>query len=173
MDLELDNSNCISHLYDYLLELKKAYEEEAKAYESSASYEMAYLSLWIILEKMLKRVDFVARKRALYLHICEWKEYLEGKGKKRPSDIKSFILKEVEKIPDFGKVEHVIGCAPITKEIMNAQPKNGSTKWRDRRNNIAHNAESFKRLETYRDYRDKLMEGILEIEILLQGKPKY
>ena len=59
---------------------------------------------------------------------------------------------------------------PLIKKIMNTQAKNGSTKWCDKRNNIAHNAESFGRKDTYIEYREQLLSGIEELMNLLEVK---
>ena len=51
-------------------------------------------------------------------------------------------------------------------------PKSGDspTKWRKRRNDIAHRAEQFGSRKKYNEYRDKILEGISEIEQALNDK---
>ncbi len=156
-------------VYQRLLKQKESQEKLALAYEKITSYEMAYISLWIILEKTLKDIDTKLKRDKLYSQVSEWKQYLEIKSNdsKKPKEIRSFNLKESERIPELGNIEEYLGNIPITKEIMNTQTKHGSTKWRDKRNNIAHKAESFGKKETYCIYRDKILGGVNEVAKLL------
>ena len=155
-------------IYYKLIDLRKKQEALAFDYEDKASYEMAYLSRWYMLDKILRVIDTECRREQLYHQVCEWKKYLENQTSKKPNDIKSFNLTEQENTPDIGKIgkiEEYLDCElPIIKEIMNTKSGNGSTKWRDKRNNIAHRAEPFRKKETYEEYREKIMEGISEIE---------
>ena len=155
-------------IYNKLIELRKKQEALAFDYEEKASYEMAYLSWWYVLEKILKIMDAEYRKKHLYRQVCEWKKYLENHNPKKPNDFKSFNLTELENTPDIGKIgkieEHLDCELPIIKEIMNTNQKNGSKKWRDKRRDIAHGAAPFREKETYEEYRHKIMEGISEIE---------
>jgi len=157
-------------LYERIIQLHQTQHDMAVRYEEAGSYEMAYLSLWIVLEKILKDIDTKIRSDGLYVQICEWKNYLENKSTKKPREIKSFNLKESERIPDLAKIEKAIGEIPVTREIMNTQAKNGSTKWRDKRNSIAHNAESFAKKDTYEEYRDKILSGTSELTQILRDK---
>lgn len=157
-------------LHARLLEVRKEKEESAAKFEVAASYEMAYISLWSIVEKTLKDIDSWLRTQELYASVREWKLYLEGDIIKRPRDIKSFNLKESNKIPDISYIEKHLGKLPRVKAIMNTQAKHGSTKWRDRRNNIAHNAEPFGKLETYKEYREAILAGIEELVLTLNKR---
>lgn len=56
------------------------------------------------------------------------------------------------------------GELKLVSEIMNTQRKNGSTKWRDRRNNIAHQAMPFGSESKFHEYRDKILDGVNELE---------
>ena len=160
-------------IYNKLIELRKKQENLAIEYEGKESFEMAYLSRWYVLEKILKILDAECRKEQLYLQVCEWKKHLENQNSKKPSNIKSFDLTEQDTTPDIGKIgkiEKHLNCElPIIKIIMNTNQKNGSTKWRDKRRNIAHAAEPFRKKETYEEYCNKIMEGISEIEQVLKG----
>ena len=47
---------------------------------------------------------------------------------------------------------------------MNTNQKNGSIKWRNKRNDNAHGVAPFRKKDTYGESREKIMEGISEIE---------
>ncbi len=65
-------------IYNKLIELRKKQEALAFDYEEKASYEMAYLSRWYVLEKILRVIDTECRREQLYHQVCEWKKYLEN-----------------------------------------------------------------------------------------------
>ena len=161
-------------IYNQLVELRKKQEVLVSDYEKQASYEMAYLSQWYVLEEILKIMDAECRKKQLYRQVCEWKKYLENQNAKKPGKITSFDLTKQHSTPDIGKIrnmeEHLDCELRIIKEIMNTTSGNGSTKWRDKRNDIAHRALPFGREETYEEYRNKIMEGISEIARALNGR---
>lgn len=154
-------------MYTELLEIKKVQFEKAEVFEKNSSFEMAYLSYWIVLEKILKVIETRRKRDNFYNSICEWKLFLEtGKGK-TPVKIKLFSLKEVEKMPEISSIESFIGKTPNVRKIMNTQSKNGSTKWRDKRNNIAHQSDSFGSENKYNEYKQMIIQGIAEIETVL------
>jgi len=155
-------------VYQQFKNIKNEQIGKAEAFESEYSFEMAYLAYWIILEKSLKVIEVVRRKEELYKLICEWKNYLEDVSKKTPKKITSFVLQEPEKIPDAKVISEFIGGLPLVIEIMNTQNKNGSTKWRDKRNNIAHQSDSFGSENKYQEYKAKVLSGIDEVELRLR-----
>lgn len=136
--------------------------EYAAAYEAKQSYEMAYIALWSVLEAALKDITPKAKQMSLLQKIHEWRLYLEAGGNSKPREIKSFQCTRSETIPHISLIEVLLGNCPTIKEILNTESKNGSTKWRDKRNNIAHNAEAFKQLKTYKEYKNKLLAGLDE-----------
>lgn len=145
--------------------LKTEQTKKALEYENSKSYEMAYLSYWVILEKGLKIIEVLRKREKLYSEICLWKEYFEGSEVKKPSDIRCFSLQEPEKIPEVKLIsEFLQGKLPLVAEIMNTQQKQGTTKWRGRRNDIAHQAMSFGSESKFFEYRNKILDGIDELE---------
>ena len=147
-------------IYNELIDLRKKQEGLASDYEEKDAYEMAYLSRWYVLEKILKIVDTKRRKEQLYELVCEWKKYLDNHISIKPKEIKAFNLTEANNIPDIGKMEEYLNTElPVLKEIMNSKAK-----WRRRRNGIAHDATPFGKKETYENYRDKILKGISEIE---------
>ena len=156
-------------IYNQFVELRRKQEALASDYEEKASYEMAYLSRWNVLEEILKIMDTECRKKQLYQQVCEWKKYLENQTAKKPGKITSFDLTKQDNTPDIGKIrnmeEHLDCELRIIKEIMNSKGK-----WRQKRNNLAHGATPFGRKEKYEEYRNKIMEGISEIEQALNDK---
>jgi len=138
-------------------------------YEENGSYEMAYISLWSILETALKDISPYAKRVALLKLVNEWRAYLDEGGEKEPKTIRSFQCTKSDKIPPIDLIEAFLGDCPTIKEILNSEPKNGSTKWRNKRNGIAHNAEGFHRTETYREYKNKLLDGINELGMKLSN----
>ncbi len=134
----------------------------AANYEENQSYEMAYIALWSILETALKDITPQAKKVVLLKKVNEWKKHLEGNNNNTPKEIRSFQCTRSDKIPAISLVEALLGDCPNIKEILKNESKHGSTKWRDKRNRIAHNAEGFHRLETYQEYKNKLLDGMDE-----------
>jgi len=155
-------------IYNQLVELRKKQEVLASDYEGKSSYEMAYLSRWYVLEEILKIMDAECRKKQLYYQVCDWKKYLENRNGKRPCKITSFDITKQNETPNIGKIgkmeEHLDCELRIIKEIMDS-----NRKWRQKRNNLAHGAAPFRKKETYEDYRNKIADGISEIEQALNG----
>ena len=155
-------------MYSSFENIRSEQLQKAENFEKEKSFEMAYLAYWIILEKTLKVIEVVRKKDKLYKSICEWKSYLENSSGKVPSKITSFTLQEPESIPNVTQISDFIGALPVVTKVMNTQHKNGSTKWRDKRNNIAHQSDSFKTESKYIEYRNEIQSGILEIEARLK-----
>ncbi len=65
-------------LYERIIQIHQTQYDMEVRYEGAGSYEMAYLSLWVVLEKILKDIDTKIRSDGLYVQICEWKNYLEN-----------------------------------------------------------------------------------------------
>lgn len=149
--------------------LRTEQTEVASKYEERNSYEMAYIALWSILETGLKDITPLAKKFVLLKQVNEWKEYLEEAKNKEPNEIRSFQCTRSDKIPHISLIEALLGECPTIKEILNSESKNGSTKWRNKRNKIAHNAEGFHRFETYQEYKNKLLDGMDEFVRLLSS----
>lgn len=57
----------------------------------------------------------------------------------------------------------------ISLKDISPYAKKGTTKWRDKRNRIAHNAEEFHKLDTYQEYKNKLLNGIDELVVSLSA----
>ena len=161
-------------IYNKLIELRKKQEALAVYYEEKASYEMAYLSRWYVLEKILKIIDTKLKTDELQNKVRKWwEEYVANPDSDQPEPLKSFQLQEAQRIPYSRRIEEIEKYfnkeLPIIKEIMHTKSGNSSTKWRRWRNNIAHRAKPFDDKEKYESCRDKIMEGISEIEQALNG----
>lgn len=141
----------------------------ATNYEENQSYEMAYIALWSILETGLKDITPQAKKIVLLKKVNEWKNHLESNNNNPPKEIRSFQCTRSDKIPPISLIEALLGDCHTIKEILNTETKNGSTKWRDKRNRIAHNAEGFHRVETYQEYKNKLLDGMDEFVRLISN----
>ncbi len=154
-------------IYTKLIELRKKQEALASDYEEKESYEMAYISRWYVLEKILKIIDTKLKTDELHHKVCKWwEEYLVNSDSNQPEPIKSINLTEARRIPVIGKIEERLDWKlPIINEIMNSKAK-----WRRKRNAIAHKAEPFSGKEKHDEYRNKILVGISEIEQALNGK---
>ncbi len=154
-----------NHLYRLFIDQRDSQLLKATSFESHANYEMAYLALWTVVEKNIKLLQTHALKKKLLEDITAWKLFLEGASSIRPSDIRSFTYESSVKIPsDLSTIEQLFCPMPKVRSILNTDYKNGSTKWRDKRNRIAHDAEAFPKPATFSEYKKMLLEGIQEIE---------
>ena len=160
---------------DKLIELQNMQETQAVEYEKGESYEMAYLSRWYILEKMLKILDTKLKADELHNKIRKWwEEYLSNPASNQLEQLKSLQLKEASNIPSAHRIKEIEKCFNMKlsaiKEIMHTKSGSTSTKWRKRRNDVAHGATPFREKERYEEFRKKIMEGISEIEEALLSK---
>lgn len=160
-------------LYQTFIDLRDSQLVRATSFEENAQYEMAYLALWSVVEKSIKSMYPHAQKAKLLECVIAWKLFLEGSTSLKPSEIKKFTYGEPENIPsDLSAIEQLFGSMPKVCEILNTDPKKGSTKWRTRRNNIAHDALAFAKQTTFLEYKQKLIEGIREIERAMLNSEK-
>ena len=159
-------------IYNQFVELRKKQEELASDYEEKSSNGMAYISRWYVLEKILKILHTRIKADEIHNKVRKWwEEYLSNPDSNQAEPLKSLNLKEELRIPRVEDIEKHLDCElPVIKEIMNTKSGNGSTKWRDKRSDIAHRALPFGRDETYEEYRNKIIEGISEIEQALNDK---
>lgn len=157
-----------SDLHKLFKSLRDSQLLKVTSFERDAQVEMAYLALWSIIEKSIKSMHPYAQKAKLLEGVIAWKLFLEGSASQKPSEIKNFIHGKPEKIPsDLSAIQKLFGPLPIVCEILNTDSKKGSTKWRDRRNDISHDALPFAKQETFLEYKQKLIDGIMEIEIAI------
>jgi hypothetical protein len=159
----------MQHLLENITQLRTDQTRIAASYENNQSYEMAYIAIWSILEISLKDISPYAKKKVLLNRVSEWKNYLEGQSNNKPKEIRDFRCTRNETIPSITLIESLIGESPTIEEILNTDAKKGTTKWRDKRNRIAHNAEEFHKLDTYQEYKNKLLNGIDELVVSLSA----
>lgn len=128
----------VNTIYNEFVKLRNMQERLASNYEEKKCYEMAYLSRWYVLEKILKVIA---------------------------------NLKDTDRVPQVRTIEGYLNYELSTiKEIMNTNQKNGTRKWRKKRNDLAHGAAPFGSKVTYDEYNDKILEGIEELERALIDK---
>ena len=140
-------------------ELESVYTKQAIAYEEKKSYEMAYLSLWIILEKGLRVYADDAVKLELHNKIQLWDEYLSGKKRNAPTEIKNCNLEYTYRtIPRVSLIENALGKMPAVHKVLNSQGK-----WRRKRNSIAHKASNFSSVNLYNEYKHELLSAINQL----------
>ena len=130
----------------------------AADYETGGSYETACLALWCILEDGLK-LHFGYRKRAaLAENIARWSEYLSGESKnKRPKEIRNWQEK-CQNLPSEKEIRKDFAKCSKLLEVMHP-----GSKWRRRRNRIAHGAEKFGHKKTYLNHKADLLQAIEEL----------
>lgn len=128
-------------------------------YENKVSYESAYLIKWQFIEKIVKELAEDVRKNQLLSKLKLWIDYLENENIDKPKEIKSFSVSP-NRLPEIDM---------ITKYFNKEMPKlanvlNTESKFRKKRNKIAHNFEPFKKKETYEEYSCMLDEAISELQ---------
>lgn len=140
----------------------------ADDYERSQSFEMAYISLWSVTEHTVKEVETVRKTKELKDKVSAWHYFLDGKtNRKRPQPIKSFVC-EGKSIPDIELIKKSLGEVPAIAKLLNTQAKSGSTKYRDKRNAIAHQADKFRSFSVYEDYKETALSAISELKARLK-----
>ena len=145
--------------YKNLQEIKTDGLELAAGYEARGSFEMAYISIWLVLEKGLRIYADEGTKSRLHDKIRNWDKYLEGKTNKKPDPIKSFNTEYTSRsIPHISIIESVLGKMNYVRMVMDSNKK-----WRRRRNSIAHNAEHFGTEKTYKEYKHDLLNAINQL----------
>lgn len=150
-------------LYEQLIALEDEYVALALTYEENGSFEMAFISLWSILEQIMKPIASVSTKRKLEDSLQEWTAYVQNpSSEKKPKEIKNFQLEYVStSIPMISQIEYATGNVPKLKELMDS---NG--KYRRKRNDIAHRAEKVSD-KVYPDYKDAALAALDELKDVL------
>jgi len=155
------------NLLKNFIKLKDEKIKLADSYEVNQNYEMSYMALWAVTEHTVKEVEETRKIKKLKQSIQVWHHYFEHETKsKRPASIKSFVC-EVKNIPDIKLIQESLGEIAAIAKLLRTQAKSGSTKYRDKRNAIAHHAEKFKNFTVYQDYKDTALAAISEIEARL------
>lgn len=156
---------------DVLREIKDFYSLQLSKFNEYNEIEkarpMAFLSLWCVFEKAMKKIGELEKRRSLRENLCLWIEYLDGGLPKTPKEIKNFSV-EFNSIPEIALIETYLGELPaIIKNVHN--PKN---KYRRARNDLAHKVEFISREETFNKYIDCIKRATDETIKLLEAKVK-
>jgi hypothetical protein len=151
-------------VFSYFVCINKEQTEIAESYELRGSYEMAYLALWAITEHTVKEVESRAKTRKLKNAIDEWHKYFQSNEElKRPKQIKNFAC-DVKTIPQIKTLTEELGDIPAVSKLLQTKEIGKSTKYRDKRNAIAHKAEKFSSETVYKDYKVTALSAIQELE---------
>lgn len=141
----------------------------AEEYEQGKSYEMAYVALWSVTEHTVKTVEELRKYKELRKQVLAWYEFFEDNYvTQRPRPIKSFVC-EVKNIPEIKLIQESLGAVPAIAKLLQTKQKGKSSKYRDKRNAIAHHADKFKDIDVYRDYKETALAAITELESKLKG----
>ena len=132
----------------------------AAQYEGREAYEMAYISIWLVLEKGLHLYADEGVRLNLKDRVSDWSKFLAGEKRKAPTPIRDFSTRYTSRsIPQVALVEKSLGKMPKVARVMD--PK---AKWRRRRNSIAHEALPFGMATTYREYKHDLLQAIDQLQ---------
>lgn len=146
-------------IYSEFIKLHQERQSDAKVHEESNSFEMSYISYWSILEDGLKLFATLGTRAELHSKIRRWNDFLSGKTKTKPKDIRNFSTEyNQDKIPRIELIELVLGSMPSVAKIIEPNKK-----WRNRRNDIAHKASKFKNESLYLEYKADILEAIGEL----------
>ncbi|EJC7066760.1 hypothetical protein MYC06_004592 [Vibrio parahaemolyticus] len=151
------------------LALKSEKIAEAQKQEENGSKAMAYIAMWSVVEKTLSELESERLESKLKLELKKWTDFLVDKVGKPPQPIKGFKFK-TDKLPNPNGVQVLLGDAPAICKLVQTQAKGKSSKYRDKRNAIAHSAEEFKDLSTFNEYKNAVMSAIEELEHKLREK---
>ncbi|MDX9708585.1 MAG: hypothetical protein RBT64_03430 [Trichloromonas sp.] len=147
-------------LYEQLTELEKDYVSLSSEYESNGSYEMAFISLWSILEHIMKPIATVSIMAKLKNSLNEWLVYVENpQSVTKPKEIKNFQLEYTNTtIPQIAQIEDAVGALPKLKVLMDS-----NNKYRKKRNSIAHRAEKLSD-GVYAEYKNAVLGALDELK---------
>ena len=141
------------------VKLKESKIIEAVKFEKKESYEMAYISLWLVLEQGLKLYASEGMKIQLHSKIKAWDDFLAGDSNKKPKQIGNFSIEYTSNsIPQMSLVEKALGRMPQVSKVMDTKGK-----WRNRRNRIAHDAADFYNKDKYLEYKHEIFLAIDEL----------
>ena len=148
------------------LDHREKQKSAASGFEQSGSLEMAYIASWSTLEFAMKEVASVATRNKLRLQLMSWMSYLDKITSDRPAEIKSFAIQYTsDRIPNMSLVEQELGQLPALSEVMDTNKK-----YRKKRNNIAHHAEPFIKVDKYQDYKAAITDALSELQDAIAKK---
>jgi hypothetical protein len=147
-------------LYEQLTELEKTHVSLSSEYESNGSYEMAFISLWSIIEHIMKPIASVSIRVKLKKSLNEWLVYAENpQSVTKPKEIKNFQLEYTNTtIPQISHIEDAVGDLPKLKVLMDSNKK-----YRKKRNSIAHRAEKLSE-SVYAEYKVAVLDALNELK---------
>lgn len=141
------------------IKLKERKILEAIKYEKKESFEMAYISLWSVLEQGIRLYATEGMRIQLHEKIKLWDAFLSDKTKNKPKEIRNFNIEYTStSIPQMTLVEKSLGKMKQVSKVMNTKGK-----WRNRRNRIAHDASDFYDKEKYLEYKHEILLAIDEL----------
>ncbi|MER0170663.1 MAG: hypothetical protein DU489_08680 [Nitrosomonas sp.] len=150
-------------ILEELIELEEINIKLSTEYEEKQSYEMAFIAIWSILERIMKSIASVEIRKRLRLNIDDWVKYLNDPEKvEKPDEIRNFATEYTSHaIPHISLIEAAIGDVPELKELMNTKGK-----YRKKRNDIAHRADKMSKA-VYSDYKMAACAAIDELKRIL------
>ncbi|MBS9921584.1 hypothetical protein [Vibrio alginolyticus] len=143
--------------------LKKLKDEQiklAEEYQSKQSYELAYIAYWSVVEHFSKEVGEIFLKQQLEKKLVEWQDYLSGKQESRPQGKQISLKLECSTIPPMNQLTDLLGELPKTANLLKSK-----SKYRNRRNDIAHRATKFGKEQTFFEYKEAVIGSIEELEL--------
>jgi len=148
------------------LEHREKQELITSRFEESFSLEMAYIANWSTLEFAMKEIASIATENNLRLQIKSWMSYLNKEISTCPKDIKSFAIRYAsDRIPNMSLIEQELGHMQALSEVMDTNKK-----YRKKRNNIAHHAEPFIKIDKYWDYKAVINNALDELQKTIAEK---
>ena len=135
-------------------------------YEAKNSYEMAYLARWSVIEGVIKEWAAIEQLDQFRPDLLAWHNYVSDTSLKRPAPIKRFPIDPARaKLPTIAELKGKLNATHLL-EVLDPDKK-----YRRKRNNIAHFAESFSKPATYEEYRAKLDAALAELRKFLKIPP--
>jgi len=158
-----------AELRAYFHERRDKQLQLTEEHESSGSYGMAYLALWVALESFAKRLGPVGQRQELKEALSDWLRYLDSGGANKPDKISNgkFDIPKTEtvKIPSESTLLKMFPRDSGPSFYLATDPKK---KYRIRRNDIAHKAEA-PSSSVYADFKKVASKALEEIEVWLTG----
>ena len=132
----------------------------AEEYQSKQSYELAYIAYWSVVEHFSKEIGELFLKQQLAEKLAEWQDYLSGKRESRPQGRQISLKLECSTIPSMKQLTNLLGKLPKTANLLKSK-----SKYRNRRNDIAHRATKFRNEKTFLEYKEAVISSIEELEL--------
>jgi hypothetical protein len=154
----------IESIRDKIKEDNASSKQQADKYEQLKCWSYAYLARWVVLEKGLKSLYNLYNRECIRKCAIEWLEYLDDKGKKPLNKINNFTI-QTQSIPPYKFVKELLGECSSVKDALDS-----NSKYRRKRNSIAHQAEEFRSEKDYLGYREAIDKAIKQLLTKLSQK---